>query len=180
MSKSSLAAKKPEISKASPKKRKRVRDVKSLKPVKKAKSKTTGEDGEDGSYMGWCSWTPAKGYSARTKDGEIPMFDEGGHRAVEVVLMATAACLNFFMVEYVRQRNLDVTDIQVSCDGEIIMRPERVKRITTRVAVDGKLTNEEIKKMVHICEGACKVMNTFKHKPECEVVLLNSTGEFST
>lgn len=156
-----------------------------MKPVskaaiarKKAGSKATAEAaGQDG-YMGWCSWTPVKGYSARTKYGEVPMFDEGGHRAVELMLMVTAACLNYFMVEYVRQRNLEVTDISVSCDGEIVMRPERVKRITTRVIVEGNLTDEEKKKMVHVCEGACKVMNTFKHRPECDVVLMTSTGEF--
>lgn len=132
--------------------------------------------GDDAGFVGSSSWTPGKGYTAWTKYGEIPMFDDGGHRAVEVMLLAAAACLNFFMVEYVRNRKLNVSSIRVSCDGERALRPERLKRITTRVVVEGTLSDDEIKKMVHVCEGACKVMNTLKHQPECEVVLTSPSG----
>ncbi len=166
MSKHSLVAEKPKSA------------SKKSKPVKKAKpSKAKSEEVEHDGYFGSCSWTPGNGYSARTKFGEIPMFDDGAHRAVEVMLMSAAACLNYFMVEYVRQRKLDVTDIRVVCDGEMVKRPERIKRIITRVVVDGALSHAEIKKMLHVCERACKVMNTLKSQPECDVMLMTPSGE---
>ncbi len=159
MSKRAVAVKKPKPSKIASQKSKPVKNI------------------EHDNYNGSCSWTPKKGYFARTKFGEIPMFDAGGHRAVELMLLSAASCLSFFMVEYVKQRKLDVTDIQVSCDGEIVLRPERVKKITTKVVVDGALSHVEIKKMLHVCERACKVMNTLKSKPECDVILMTPSGE---
>jgi len=64
-----------------------------------------------------CSWTPAAGYKANTPYGEIKMFEEGGHRAVELMLLAAAACLDFYLAEYVRERKLPVTKLHVTCDG---------------------------------------------------------------
>ncbi len=118
-----------------------------------------------------CSWAPASGYQAQTPYGEIKMFDEGGHRAVELMLLAAAACLDFYLVEYVRERKLPVTLLHVTCEGEISQHPERVSAISTKIKIDGELSDKEVKKMVTMCERACKVMNTLKHQPQLHVTV---------
>lgn len=118
-----------------------------------------------------CSWTPEAGYQAQTPYGEIKMFEENGHRAVELMLLAAAACLDFFLVEYVRERKLPVTRLHVTCDGEISPHPERVSAIKTTVKIEGELSEKEEHKMVSMCERACKVMNTFKHQPQIHVAI---------
>jgi uncharacterized OsmC-like protein len=123
-----------------------------------------------------CSWTPGSDYLAQTPNGAVPMFTDGGHRAVELMLMSAAACLNFFLVEYAQARKLPVERLAVRCDGEVVQHPERVARIHTTIEIDGGLSDADAKKMVHICERACKVMNTFREPPECLVTIENGTG----
>jgi uncharacterized OsmC-like protein len=123
-----------------------------------------------------CSWTAESDYLAQTPYGSVPMFTEGGHRAVELMLMSAAACLNFFLVEYAQARQLQVERLAVRCDGEVVQRPERVARIHTTIEIDGGLSDAEAKKMVHICERACKVMNTFREPPACSVTIDNRSG----
>lgn len=124
-----------------------------------------------GTHYATCSWTPSSGYQAQTPYGEIKMFEEGGHRAVELMLLAAASCLDFFLAEYVRERKLPVTRLHVTCEGEISPHPERVSAIRTTVKIDGELSDQEAKKMVSMCERACKVMNTFKHQPQLHVTI---------
>ena len=124
-----------------------------------------------GTHYATCSWTPLSGYQAQTPYGEIKMFGEGGHRAVELMLLAAAACLDFFLAEYVRERKLPVTLLHVTCEGEISQHPERVSVIRTTIKIDGELSDKEVKKMVNMCERACKVMNTFKHQPQLHVAV---------
>jgi uncharacterized OsmC-like protein len=64
----------------------------------------------------------------------------------------------------------------VTCDGEPVKRPERLSRIISRVVIEGNLTDEERRKMLDVCERACKVMNTLRHQPECETLLLAPSG----
>lgn len=118
-----------------------------------------------------CQWNIYKGYRAWTPYGEIKMFEEGGHKAVEIMLLSAAACLDFYLVEYVKARELSVTNIEVTTEGEISQRPERVSKIITRVKIEGDVSDKERKKMVTICERACKVMNTMKVQPDVEVVI---------
>lgn len=125
---------------------------------------------------GSCAWTPSKGYAAWTKYGEIQMFEQDGQRAVELMLLSAASCLNFFLVEYAKGRGLPVSSIRVTCDGEPVKRPERLSRIISRVVIEGNLTDEERRKMLDVCERACKVMNTLRHQPECETLLLAPSG----
>lgn len=124
-----------------------------------------------GTHYATCSWTPLSGYQAQTPYGEIKMFGEGGHRAVELMLLAAAACLDFFLAEYVRERKLPVSRLHVTCEGEISQHPERVSAIRTTIKIDGELSDKEVKKMVSMCERACKVMNTFKHQPQLHVTV---------
>lgn len=124
-----------------------------------------------GTHYATCSWTPSSGYQAQTPFGEIKMFEEGGHRAVELMLLAAASCLDFYLAEYVRERKLPVTRLHVTCEGEISQHPERVSAIRTKVKIDGELSEQEAKKMVSMCERACKVMNTFKHQPQVHVTI---------
>ena len=126
---------------------------------------------------GSCAWTPSKGYAAWTKYGEIRMFEQDGQRAVELMLLSAASCLNFFLVEYAKGRGLPVSSIRVTCDGEPVKRPERLQRIVSRVVIEGNLTDEERRKMLDVCERACKVMNTLRHQPECETLLLAPSGK---
>lgn len=134
-----------------------------------------GEQAET-TLRGWCSWTDRDGYSARTKYGEVPVFDNGGQRAVELMLMSAAACLNFFLVEYAKGRDLPVARIEVTCDGAVAHRPDRLGAIETRVLVDGAISDEQRKKMLVACERACKVMNTLKIQPTVEAVLVTPEG----
>lgn len=127
-------------------------------------------------YAGSSSWTPSKGYVSWTKYGEVKMFEEGGHRAVELMLLSAAACLNYFLVEYAKARNLPLTSIRVVCDGEPAKRPERLSRIVSRVVIEGNISDEERRKMLTVCERACKVMNTLRYKPECEAHLVTPSG----
>lgn len=116
-----------------------------------------------------CTWTPQSEYDARTPAGQIDMFGESGHRAVELMLLSSAACLNFFLVEYAKARDLPVERIEVTCHGTIVQQPERVSSIETTVSVQGELSDKELRKMTTICERACKVMNTLKNPPETKV-----------
>ncbi len=116
-------------------------------------------------------WSPEGGYKSFTPYGEIKMFEEGGHRAVEVMLLAVAACLNYYLVEYVKERNLPITNIGVKCNAEMTEYPERVSKITTLVSIQGAISERECKKMVTMCERACKVANTLKYQPKIEVVI---------
>lgn len=124
-----------------------------------------------GTHYATCSWTPSSGYQAQTPYGEIKMFEEGGHRAVELMLLAAASCLDFYLAEYVRERKLPVTRLHVTCEGEISQHPERVSAIRTKIKIDGELSEQEAKKMVSMCERACKVMNTFRHQPQLYVTV---------
>jgi uncharacterized OsmC-like protein len=118
-----------------------------------------------------CDWKPSEGYKSLTPYGEIKMFDDGGHRALEVMLLAVAACLNYYLVQYVQERKLSIRHIQVECNAETEMNPERVSKITTKVMIHGALSKQECKKMVTICERACKVANTLKYQPKIEVII---------
>lgn len=117
-------------------------------------------------HFGTCSWTPEGDYSATTPFGEIQMFGESGHRAVELMLLSSAACLNFFLVEYAKARELPVRRMEVTCSGSVVQHPERVARIETFVTIDSDLSDKDLRKMVSICERACKIMNTLKQSPE--------------
>lgn len=120
-------------------------------------------------HVAKCNWSSSSGYDARTPYGAVPMFGEEGQRAVELMLLSAASCLDFFLVEYAEARELDVTHLGVECIGEVVAGPTRVAEIKTRVNVVGRLEDEEVKKMVAMCERACKVMNTLKHSPEVDV-----------
>lgn len=124
-----------------------------------------------GAHYATCSWTSSSGFQAHTPYGEIRMFEDGGHRAVELMLLAAASCLDFYLAEYVRERKLPVARLEVTCDGEISQHPERVSAIRTTVKVDGELSEREVEKMVRMCERACKVMNTFKYQPQLYVTV---------
>lgn len=116
-----------------------------------------------------CSWENDTGFDARTPFGAIDMFDDGGHRAVELMLLSAAACLDYFLVEYARTRKLDVSNIHVHCEGEMANQPIRVNKIITMVTITGNISDQEANKMVTMCERACKVMNTLKSTPECRL-----------
>jgi uncharacterized OsmC-like protein len=128
-------------------------------------------------HYGSCSWTPRKGYTAWTKQGEVEMFDDGGQRAVELMLMTTAACLNYFLAEHVKARNLPVTSVRVACDGTVVPSPDRLSHITTRVVIEGTLSRAERKSMLEACQRQWKVMNTIKQPPVCETILVTPSGE---
>lgn len=120
-------------------------------------------------HFATCNWSPSSGYDAHTPYGAVPMFGEEGQRAVELMLLSAASCLDFFLVEYAEARELDVTHLGVECMGEVVPGPTRVAEIKTRVSVVGRLEEEEVNKMVAMCERACKVMNTLKQSPETHV-----------
>lgn len=128
-------------------------------------------------HYGSSAWTPGKGYSSWTKQGEVAMFENGGQRAVELMLMTTAACLNYFLVEHVKAHKLPVTSIRVSCDGKIVPEPDRLGAITTRVTIEGTLSREERKAMLETCDRQWKVMNTIRNTPVCETILISPSGE---
>lgn len=130
----------------------------------------------DAALQGWCSWAGDTGYKAWTKYGEIAVFENGGQRAVELMLMSAAACLNFFLVEYAKGRNLPILRIEVTCDGTVAHRPDRLGSIETKVLLDGPISNAQRKKMLTACERACKVMNTLKILPTVEAVLISPDG----
>lgn len=102
------------------------------------------------------------------------MFEEGGQRAVDLMLLSAASCLGFFLVEYAVGRKLPVSAIEVDCSGEPAKRPERLSRITTRVKIEGDLSDAQRHRMLTICENACKVMNTLRQTPDCETVLVDA------
>ncbi len=124
-------------------------------------------------HYGACVWTPQSEYAAHTPYGGIEMFNDNGQRAVEVMLLSAAACLNYYLVQYAQARKLPVERLEVRCDGDVAQRPERVSHIRTRVAIEGALSDQDAQRMVQICERACKVMNTLRMPPECAVEIDN-------
>ena len=154
---------------------------KALNPRPQAKAASAGAADDKlattSTHYGSSAWTPSKGYSAWTKQGEVAMFEHGGQRAVELMLMTTAACLNFFLVEHVKANNLPITSVRVSCDGRIVPNPDRIGKITTRVMIEGTLTREERKAMLQHCDQQWKVMNTIRHTPVHETILVSPSGE---
>ncbi|WP_436640584.1 OsmC family protein [Microbaculum sp. FT89] len=140
--------------------------------------KSTGAELETiSTHYGSCAWTPKRGYTAWTKQGEVEMFENGGQRAVELMLMTTAACLNYFLAEHVKVHDLPVTSIRVACDGAIVPDPDRLGRITTRVTIEGTLSRDERKALLEACQNKWKVMNTITHGPVCETILVTPSGE---
>lgn len=134
-------------------------------------------DETDKILYGGCSWTTEKGFHAWSKYGEVGMFENGGHRATELMLISAASCLGYILARYVDERALPVVDIRVRCGGTLAKRPERMARITTEVVVEGAISDAERKKMLMVCERACKVMNTLKYQPTIETILKTPTGE---
>lgn len=128
-------------------------------------------------HYGSCMWSQDTAYVANTPSGTIEMFGDDGHRAVELMLMSAAACLNFFLVEYAQARKLPIDRLEVRCDGDIAQRPERVSCIRTHVAIDGDLSGKDAQRMVQICERACKVMNTLRTPPECAIEIDNRQSQ---
>lgn len=117
-------------------------------------------------HFGTCSWTPDASYHSYTPYGPVELFGDSGQRAVELMLLSAAACLNFYLVEYAKGRNLPVTGLEVTCTGVVVKNPERVARIDTSVKISGDLDERQTGRMVAICERACKVMNTLRNTPE--------------
>lgn len=126
---------------------------------------------------GFCTWSPSAGYTPSTKKGEIAMFGDDGHRAVDLMLLSLGACLNFFLVEHAKSRNLPVTDIRVACTGEWANPPDRISKIVTRVVIDGDIDDKERRRMLQDCEKIWKVMNTIRGQPECKTLLLSPSGD---
>ena len=126
---------------------------------------------------GSCSWTTGKGFRAWSKYGEVGMFDNGGHRAVELMLISAASCLGYLLAKYADERALPVVAIHVRCEGAITKRPERLGSIKTEVIVEGVISDEEREKMLLVCERACKVMNTLKYQPTIKTTLKRATSD---
>ncbi|MFZ5555688.1 MAG: OsmC family protein [Pseudomonadota bacterium] len=125
----------------------------------------------DSKHYAMCDWSPGEGFKSQTPYGEVKMFEGGGHRALELMLLSVAACLNYYLVEYVKDRKLPISRLHVECHAETVEHPERVSKITTKVVVQGSLSDRECKKMVTMCERACKVANTLKYQPKIEVLI---------
>lgn len=125
-----------------------------------------------------CTWTPDAGFVSRTKrGGEVKMFGDGGHRAADIMLLSVGACLNYFLVEHVKSRNLPVTAIRVTCGGEWTTGPERLSKIITRVVIEGGIDDEERRRMLHDCQQIWKVMNSIRNQPECATILVSPNGK---
>lgn len=128
-------------------------------------------------HYGSCSWTPVKGYVAWTKQGEVAMFDNGGQRAVELMLLSAASCLTFFLAEHVKANALPVSALRVACDGKVVASPNRLGEITTFVTIEGTLSREDRKRMLELCDRQWKVMNSIRITPTCRTVLVTPAGE---
>lgn len=128
-------------------------------------------------HYGSCSWTPVKGYVAWTKQGEVEMFDNGGQRAVELMLLSAASCLTFFLAEHVKANALPVTALRVACDGKVVESPNRLGEITTYVTIEGTLSRDDRKRMLELCDRQWKVMNSIRMTPTCRTVLVTPAGE---
>ena len=128
-------------------------------------------------HYGSCSWTPGKGYVAWTKQGEIEMYDNGGQRAVELMLLSAASCLTFFLAEHVKASGAAVTSLRVACDGKIVSGPDRLGEITTRVTIEGTLSREDRKHILEVCDRQWKVMNSIRQTPVCRTLLVTPSGE---
>ena len=128
-------------------------------------------------HYGSYSWTPVKGYVAWTKQGEVEMFDNGGQRAVELMLLSAASCLTFFLAEHVKANALPVTALRVACDGKVVGGPDRLGEITTFVTIEGTLSREDRKGILAVCDRQWKVMNTIRNAPACRTVLVTPSGE---
>lgn len=128
-------------------------------------------------HYGSCSWTPVKGYVAWTKQGEVEMFDNGGQRAVELMLLSAASCLTFFLAEHVKANALPVTALRVACDGKVVESPNRLGEITTYVTIEGTLSRDDRKRLLDHCDRQWKVMNSIRMTPTCRTVLVTPAGE---
>lgn len=126
---------------------------------------------------GSCTWSADAGYRAWSKYGEVRVFGDRGHRATELMLISAASCLGYLLTEYAHERTLPVTNIQVRCEGTLVNRPERLASITTEIVVEGAISDTERRKMLTICERACKVMNTLKYRPDIKAVLKTATDQ---
>ena len=125
-----------------------------------------------------CTWTPTLGFESWTKmGGEVVMFGDGGHRAADLMLLSLGACLNYFLVDYVKSRDLPVTAIRVTCSGEWMKQPDRLAKIVTRVVIEGGIDDAERRRMLDDCEQIWKVMNTIRYQPECSTLLLSPSGD---
>jgi uncharacterized OsmC-like protein len=128
-------------------------------------------------HYGSCSWTPKKGFVAWSKQGEVEMFENGGQRAVELMLVSMSSCLTFFLAEYVKSNKVPVTSLRVACDGRVVPDPERLGSVTTRVTIEGTLSREDRKQMLEICDKQWKVMNSLRQPPVCETLLVTPSGD---
>lgn len=125
-----------------------------------------------------CTWTPALGFESSTKKGgNVGMFGPDGHRAADLLLLSLGACLNYFLVDYAKTRDLPVTAIRVTCSGDWMTQPDRLAKIVTRVVIEGGIDDAERRHMLHECEQIWKVMNTIRYQPECSTLLLSPSGE---
>jgi uncharacterized OsmC-like protein len=105
------------------------------------------------------------------------MFGDGGHRAGDIMLLSVGACLNYFLVEHAKSRNLPVTSIRVSCRGEWMTQPDRLSRIITGVVIEGNIDDNERRRMLRQCKQIWKVMNSISSPPDCATILMTANGE---
>lgn len=128
-------------------------------------------------HYGSCAWTPGKGYVAWTKQGEVEMFDNGGQRAVELMLLSAASCLTFFLAEHVKANGVPVTSLRVACDGKVVPDPDRLGEITTRVTIEGTVSREDRQRILELCDRQWKVMNSIRNAPVCRTILVTPSGD---
>ena len=101
-------------------------------------------------------------------------LENGGHDAgmtpPELLLASLGSCAQFYALQYLRARNLDDREIQVTVSAEKLKQPARLGNFVIQVTCPAELTAEQtegLRRSVHLC----LIHNTLLSQPEIHIEL---------
>lgn len=92
----------------------------------------------------------------------------GGH----LMLLGWGGCFKSVMVASAQARDIDVSDIRLSIEGDVVDTPKRFEKLRMQVSFDADLQADEKQKLVDVAANGCAVTNTLKGATDMTIELV--------
>ncbi len=97
--------------------------------------------------------------------------EDGGMTPPELLLASLGACAAFYAVQYLKTRNLDDHDVEVSVTAEKLKQPARLGNFRIHLRCPVPLTEEQTEGLMRSVHH-CLVHNTLLTPPEIKIELV--------